>query len=138
MGGIEYEFFRFNCPDFADVFVGCQATESFETASVIVGIDEVIEMITELAMIIVMVAFNGSIFDASVHSLDLAVCPRMPDFCEPVLNPVFPTTHVEHMVHIGCSWPIFVTRRECILDAIVGENNIDLVGHSFNQGFKKG
>ena len=40
MGGIEYESFRFNCPDFADVFVGCQATESFETASVIVGIDE--------------------------------------------------------------------------------------------------
>ncbi len=89
-------------------------------------------------MVVVVVAFNGGVFNGSIHPLDLTICPGMPDFCESVFNSVFPTTHVEHMSHIGCSWSIFVTRRECKLNAIVCENNVDLVGYRCNEGFKKG
>lgn len=44
MDRIESESLRFFCPDFADVFVGCEAYEGLETPGVVVSIDEVGEM----------------------------------------------------------------------------------------------
>ena len=85
-------------------------------------------------MVFVLVAFDGGIFNGSVHPFDLAICPGVPDFREPMLNIVL-TTHVKHVGHVGCSWPIFIARWEIELDAIVSENNVDLVGYGCNEGF---
>ena len=41
------------CPYFADVFVRGQAAESFEAASIVVGIYKVAEMIAQLSMFFV-------------------------------------------------------------------------------------
>jgi hypothetical protein len=50
MGWTECESFGFDCPDFADVFVGGEALEGLEPASIIVGVDEVAEVGLELSM----------------------------------------------------------------------------------------
>jgi hypothetical protein len=51
------------CPDFADVFVGDQAAQRFEPTSIIVGIDEVVEMGCQLGMAVIVIAFDGCLLD---------------------------------------------------------------------------
>ena len=92
MGWVEGKSVWLGCPYFADVFEGCEALEGLETPSIIVGVDEVAEVGLELSMAIVMVAFDGDLLDRSVHPLDLAVGPWMPDLGEPVLDAVFLAT----------------------------------------------
>jgi hypothetical protein len=48
MDRIECESFRLGCPDFAHVFVGCEATQVLEAAAEVVGADEGVEMGFEL------------------------------------------------------------------------------------------
>lgn len=120
------------------MFIWCEAAERFESSGVIVRIDEVVEMVAQLVVVIVVVAFDGGVFDGSVHPLHLAVCPRVSDFCEPVFNSVFPAPHIEHVRHVCCRWPVFVARWESELDAIVSENNVDLVWNGGNEGFEEG
>ena len=115
---IECESFGFGCPDFADVFVGCEAFEGLETAAVIVGVDKVAKMRFELGMAVVMVALDGCFLDCPVHPLDLAVGPGMPDLGEPVLDAVFAAAHVEHVGDVPGGRPVGVAWREGELDAV--------------------
>ena len=50
MGWIEFESFGFDCPDFADVFVGGEPFEGLESATEVIGVDEVVEVGVELSM----------------------------------------------------------------------------------------
>lgn len=138
MGWIECELFGFDCPDFADVFEGREALEGFETASIIVGIDGVVEMRRQLRMAVIMVPFDGSLLDRAVHPFDLSVGPGMLDFGEPVLDPVFFAPHVEHVGHPGCCGTIGIARREGELDTVVGQHCVDFVWHGFDQRDQEG
>lgn len=61
----------------------------------------------------------------------------MPNFCEPVFDPVFLTSHVEHVGQLCCRWSVLVARRESELDAIVGENDVDFVGNGLDECFQE-
>ncbi|MDB5578151.1 MAG: hypothetical protein JWR80_3327 [Bradyrhizobium sp.] len=138
MGWVECESFGFGCPDFADVFEGREVFEGLETAPIIVGVDEVVEMGLELPMAIVMVAFDGGLLDRAVHPLDLAVSPWMPDFGEPMLDAVLVAAHVEHVRHVPRCGTIGVARREGELDAVIGQDGVNLVRHRSDQGDQEG
>jgi len=60
--------------------IGCKTFEGVQPSAEIIGIDEVCEMALELLVVIIVVSLDGSFFDRSVHSFDLAFCPRVPDF----------------------------------------------------------
>ena len=75
MDWIESESFRVVCPDFADVFVGCETFEGLKTPGVIVGVDEVGEMTLEQPVAVTMIALDGCFFDRPVHAFDLTVRP---------------------------------------------------------------
>ena len=85
-----------------------------------------------------MIASDGRFLDRPVHALDLTVGPRMLDLGEPVLDAVLPAPHVEHMYHGSRCRAIRIAWREGELNAIVGENRVDLVRDSRNQGLKEG
>jgi len=95
---IECEQLGFGCPDFADVFVGCEFAQGLETPAVVVSADEVVEVSGQLGMAVVMIAFDGCLFDRAVHPLDLAVGPGMLHFGQAVFDSFLVTDPVEDVV----------------------------------------
>ena len=133
MGWIEDKSVWLGCPDFADVFEGCEALEGLEPPPIIICVDAVVEVGGQLGVAVVMVSFDGRLLDRPVHPFDLAVSPWMLDLGEPVFAPVFFAPHVEHVGHIcGCG-AVSVTRRDGELDAIVSQDGVDFVWHGFDQ-----
>ena len=125
-------------PDFADIFVWREALQRLETSAVIVSVDEVDEVIFELSVTIIMIASDGRFLDRPVHALDLTVGPRVLDLSQPMFDPVLPAAHVEHMRHVSRRRAIRVAWRESELNAVVGENRVDLIGDSRDQGLEEG
>ena len=74
-----------------------------------------------------MVSLDRRVLDRPVHPLDLAVGPRMVGLRQPVLDPVCLTDHVE--AHRSGDDRVPVPRLLCKLDAVVGQDCVDLVGH---------
>lgn len=103
MGRDECESFGLGCPDFADIVEGREALERFETAALIVGVDEVVEGGLELPLAVVMVSFDGGFLDCAVHLFDLAVGPGVPDLGEAVFDAVLAAAHVEHVGDVAGS-----------------------------------
>ena len=132
MGWIEPEPFGLFCPDFADELIGCQALEGLEPAREIVGRDEVGEVSAQLIVIVVVEALDGRFLDGSVHPLDLAVRPGMLDLCEPVFDAMFVADAVEDMLE-----GVLVARPVGELDAVVGQNGMDGIGHGRDQVAKE-
>ena len=118
MGWIERKSVWFGCPHFAAVFEGCESLEGLQPPTIIVGIDEVVEMCSQLRMAVIMIPFDGRLLDCSVHPFDLPVGPGMLDFGGAVLDPVFFAAHVEHVGHVGGGRAVSVARREGELDTI--------------------
>ncbi len=81
MDWIYRESFWLFCPDFTDVFIRREAAERFQAPSVVICVDEVCEMGAQLIVVVIMVAFDGGVFDRSVHAFYLAIGPGMSDFC---------------------------------------------------------
>ena len=80
-------------------------------------------------MIIVVIPLECGVLHCSVHSLDLTVSPWMVGFGQPMLNPVCVTDHVKtHRPRICC---ISVSGLLSELDAIVGEDGVDMIGDGF-------
>lgn len=99
LGWIEVKSVWLDCPYFADVFEEREALKGLQSPSIIVGIDEVVEVGGQLRMAFVMVAFDGGLLYCSVHPFDLAVGPWVLDLGEPVFDLVFVAAHVEHVGH---------------------------------------
>ena len=106
--------------------------------AIVVGVDEVGEVRFELIVAIVMIALDGRFLDRPVHAFDLAIRPWMLDLGQPMFDAIFPAAHIEHMRHVSCRRAVRVARRERELDAVVGENRMDLVGDSRDQSFEEG
>ncbi len=86
-------------------------------------------MCSQLNVGFVVEPFHSRVLDRPVHPLDLAVSPRMVGLGQAVLDPVGPTDHVKaHWPGIDC---VAVPGLFGELDAIVGENGVDLIGHGF-------
>ena len=70
--------------------------------------------------------------------LDLPIRPGVVELCEAVLDAVLPAAHGEHVGHVSCRGPVGVARRITELDAVVGQDRMDLVGNSSDQGDQEG
>ena len=91
------------------------------------GCEKVGEMCAQLIVAVVVKALDGCFLDSAVHSLDLAVGPRVVGLGEPMLDPVGFADHVE------AHWPgidgVPVSGLLCELNTVIGENGMDLIGH---------
>ena len=138
MDKIEPELIRVFCPAFADEFVRGETSQRFKALGEVVGSEEGVEVLSKLIMGFVMIAAHGCFFQGAVHALDLALGPGMVRFGEPVLDAVFPTAHIEHMGSITRGRAIGISWRERELNAMIGENSVDFVGDSFDEGCQEG
>ena len=88
-------------------------------------------MRSQLIVGFVVEAFYSRVLDRSVHPLDLTAGPRMVGLGQAVLDPVGFADHVEtHWPGIdGVAVPGFLGE----LDAVIGENGVDPIGHGFQQ-----
>ena len=80
---VEGEAVGLFCPGGADCFIGRQATESFESPTEIVDVDEVGEMLPELIVCFVVVASDCCFFQRPVHQLDLTYASFSSQLCWP-------------------------------------------------------
>lgn len=62
MGWVDGKSFWFILPAFDDVFVGRESLEGFEPFGEVVCIQEVVQMLSQLLVIFVIVAFDGCLF----------------------------------------------------------------------------
>jgi len=92
----------------------------------------------ELAMIVVVEALDSCLLDGAVHPFDLPIGPGMLHFGQAVFDAILATTHVEHVGHVALRWSVGVARWERELDAVVGQNGMDPIGHRLNQGHEEG
>jgi len=137
---------RLLCPEPADVFVWREALQGLEPAGEIVGGHEVGEMRTQLVVRLVEVALHRRLLDRAVHPLHLAVCPRMPRLCQPMVD-VASGAGVFERVR-----PERLSLRHEVLDlrrapsraarigevrAVVGQHRMDLVGDRSGQVAKE-
>jgi hypothetical protein len=134
---VELESFGFDCPSFADELEGCESFEGVQSPSEIVGADEVGEMPAELLMAVLVVAFDGRVLDGSVYPFDLTVAPGMVDLGEAVLDVVLAAAHGEHVCHRASRRAGGVAWRITELDAVVGQDRVDLVRHGCDQAVRK-
>lgn len=77
IGWIDDKAFWFILPAFDDVFIRSRSSQGFEPPGEITGTQKVVEMTSQLLMIIVMIAFGGCFLESTVHALDLALDPGM-------------------------------------------------------------
>ena len=146
MGWIESESLWFFCPYRADVFVRYESFESLESSGEVVGTDEVGEMLPEVFMGLVVEAFDGSLFEGSVHAFDLSVGPGVLRLRQSVVDVCFGAGELE-----GVSAEEF-SALESELDLshgrtsiagsgevhpVVGEYGVDFIRHSFDQGVQE-
>ena len=66
-------------------------------AGEVVGVNEVGGMLSQLIVIVIVVAMNGRLFNCPAHALNLAIGPRMPWLGEPMINVVSGAGILENM-----------------------------------------
>jgi hypothetical protein len=139
---VEIESFRLIYPSFADELVGCQPFEGLETACEVVGIDKVGEMPKQLVVTVIVVAMDSGLLDGAVHAFDLAIGPGMFDFGQPVINVVSGASTLECVTPEQLSfcphfpdvcWRPAAASWISELNAVVGENCVDIVRNSSNE-----
>ena len=138
MGWIEIESFRFFCPAFADEFIWCETFQGLQSASIIVCVDEIIQVAHQLFVVVIMEAFDGCLFDCPVHPLDLTICPWVFWFRQAMFDTIFAAAHIEHVCCIPGRRPIFVTRWVGELDSIIRKNRMYFVRNRFDNCHKEG
>ena len=83
--------------------MGREAPQRLEPSSVVVGIQEELEVRPELIVAVVVVAFDGRVLEGAVHSLDLSIGPRVVGLCQAVLDVVLAADPLEHVHAVaGC------------------------------------
>ncbi len=86
MDRVEGKFIWGFRPELTEVFIGREPFEGLESSGEVVGSEEVGQVRFELVMGVVEVSLDRSVFDGSVHSLDLPVGPGVVGLGEPVLD----------------------------------------------------
>ena len=86
-------------------------------------------MRSQLIMAVIVVALHSSVLDRAVHSLDLAIRPRMVGLGQAMLNPVRFADHVE--THWSGIDGIAVSGLLGELDTVICQDRVDFVGHGF-------
>ena len=89
-------------------------------------------MRAEVVMAIVVIPFDGCVFNRAVHALDLSVRPRVVWLGQAMLNAICSANHVKpHGPGIG---GVPVAGLLTKLDAVVRKDCVDFIGHGFQHG----
>src|ERR1700686_1528791 len=124
MDWIEGETVWFFCPDVADVFVWGEAFQGLEPTAEVVCRDEVGQEGSGLGVRLIVLAVDGPPLAGAVHSLDLAICPRMVGFCQAELDAVGSADLVEAVDTIAGGPAIAIARQVGELDAIIRKHGV--------------
>lgn len=89
-------------------------------------------MVTKLLLRVVVITIDRRLFKRAVHALHLSVRPGMIGLGQPMLNLMFGTDAVKQQ-RKGITVRLSVGE----LDAVVGQNSVDLVGHSGDEMTKE-
>ena len=90
----------------------------------------------QLLVALVVKAFDGRFLNRAVHPpLDLPVGPRVVRLGKPMLNVIGFGDHVK--AHLARRGGVAVARLLGELDAIVGQDRVNAVGHGFQQMFEE-
>jgi len=81
------------------------------------------------------VSLDGGVLDGAVHPLDLPVGPPVVWLGEPVLDAMLAADLVEALDTQPSGGSIPVAWQAGELDAIVSQDGVQIVGHSFERGF---
>jgi hypothetical protein len=125
-------------PEFADGFEGCQAVKGLESASEVVGSDEVLQVRFELFVRVIEEAFDGGFLDGPVHPFDLSVGPGMVGLGQTVADAMTTTDAIEGMSTPSCRKPSTVFRQIGELDSVVGEHGVNAIWNGFDEYFEEG
>lgn len=128
MAWINRQAFWFLLPDFTDVFIGSKSLEGFEAFGEVIGHQDTVEMLFQMLMRLVIVFLDWGFFSCSVHALDLAIGPGVIGVREPVFNGMFITDTCKDM----CEGR-FVVFPISDLDPVIGQNDMDAIGHGRDQ-----
>ena len=86
-------------------------------------------------MALVMKAFDGRFLNRAVHPLDLTVGPKMVRLGKPVLDVIGFADHVK--AHLARPGGVAVAWLLGELNAVVGQDRVNAVGHGFQQVFQE-
>ena len=89
-------------------------------------------------MAVVVVTLDGRLLDGPVHSFDLTVGPGMVDLGAAVFDAMLAAADFEHVRHEPSGRAVGVARWQAELDAVVGQDGVDLVRHGYDKGCKEG
>ena len=134
---IQPEPFWFLGPDPANVFVRGQPVQGLQSAGVVVGDHEQVEVVRQLLMAVVVISFDGGVLDGAVHPFDLPVGPGMVRFGQPVLDAVLTAEPVEQMHAELRRGSGSITRRVAELDAIVSQHGVDAIRYRLDHGIQE-
>jgi hypothetical protein len=128
MAWIDGKAFRLLLPAFADVFIRRKAFEHFESLREIISHQEGMQLLFQVVMGFAVRLFHGGLFEGAIHPFYLAIGPGMVGCGQPMVNTMLMTDTIKDMVQgIDIAHPIGK------LDAVIGEQRVDLVGHGSNQ-----
>ena len=125
-------------PEFADAFVGCEASKGLESPGKVVGCDEVRQVRFELFVRVIEEAFDGGFLDGPVHPFDLSVGPGMVGLGQTVVDPITKTDAIEGMSTPSSRKSSTVLRQIGELNSVVGEHGVDAVRNGFDERFEEG
>ena len=99
----------------------------------VVGVQEDLDVGASFVVAGVVAAAHGGVLERAVHPFDLAIGPRVVGLRQPVLDAMFPADAAEDVLH--CE-DVAVAMGK--LDAVVGQDGMDSIGHSRNQRDQEG
>jgi hypothetical protein len=65
------------CPELADVLEGREALQGLEALCEVVGVEEDFQVGAQPIVAVVVISADGGFLERAVHSLDLAIRPRV-------------------------------------------------------------
>lgn len=89
-------------------------------------------------MAVIVIALDGRVLDRPVHPFDLPVGPGVVDPGEAMLDAIVAAAHREHMCDVASCRAFGAARRKAELNAVIGQNRVDLVGNGSDQGDEEG
>jgi len=122
--------------------IGGETLQGFEPSSEVVGAHEVSQMLSELVMAVVVVAFDRRVFDGAVHPLNLTIGPGMSRLGQAMVHIVLGTGILKGMgPEELAAFHRFLDQRGCRscvagrgeVNAMVGQDRVHPVRHRLDQ-----
>ncbi len=106
--------------------------QRFQSLCKIIRVDKGLKMLLQRGSRLIIVSMDGRLINRFIHSLNLAICPRMRWESELVLDSVFFANSIENMRQ---SLVVLSLIRE--LHAVVRQNCVNFVRNLLDQVFQK-